>query len=159
MKLQTRYPNKRSALIPALHMAQAEKGYLPFDVQAEVAALFEIDPNEVNSVVTFYDMFTEHPSGKHHIHVCKNASCMLRGADALMQSVCKKLGIKPGETTKDGEYTVMPAECLGACDLAPFCIVDDQDIGPVKDAEALIDLAKKNKGHATPIDINEVLNG
>lgn len=151
LKLQKVYPEKRSALIPALHMVQAETGYLPKEVQEQVAALFGIDVNEVNAVVTFYDMFTETPAGKHHVHVCKNLSCMLRGADDLLHGLCGRLGIKPGETTADGEFTVMASECLAACDRAPFCLVDDQEIGPVHDAQTLIDLAKKGKGHASPI--------
>ena len=91
LELQKIYPEKRSALIPALHLAQAEVGYLPREVQNEVAALFDIDPNEVNAIVTFYDMFFEEPIGKHVFHVCKNVSCMLRGADGILDKICQKL--------------------------------------------------------------------
>lgn len=132
LALQMLYPEKRSALIPALHLAQAEQGYLPREIQDEVAALFEIDPNEVNAVVSFYDMFYEEPVGKHIIHVCKNVSCMLRGADGVLSSLCSKLQIKPGETTSDGEFTIVASECLAACDCAPMMLVDDRVIGPVK---------------------------
>src|SRR5262245_514734 len=89
--LQKRYPEKRSALIPALHLAQHEVGYLPRAIQEQIAALFEIDANEVHGIVTFYDMFFEEPVGKHIIHVCKNASCMLRGCDTILFSLCKRL--------------------------------------------------------------------
>lgn len=152
-ELQKLYPEKRSALIPALHLAQAELGYLPREIQSEVAALFEIDPNEVNSVVSFYDMFYEEPVGKHLIHVCKNASCMLRGADNLLNNLCQKLQVNSGETTSDGEFTVIPSECLAACDRAPMMLVDDLVIGPVKDDElnAIIEQAKKGPGHPSPI--------
>jgi NADH-quinone oxidoreductase subunit E len=135
LELQKSYPVKRSALIPALHLAQAEKGYLPRETQNEVAELFGIDPNEVNSVVTFYDMFFEKPVGKHILHVCKNVSCMLRGSDELLSILCQKLQINPRETTQDGEFTVIPCECLGACDKAPMMLVDDKVVGPIKEEE------------------------
>lgn len=153
LNLQKLYPVKRSALIPALHLAQAEVGYLPTAVQEEVAALFEIDLNEVNAIVTFYDMFFEKPTGKHIIHVCKNLSCMLRGCDELLSSLCHRLQIKPGETSADGEFTVIPSECLAACDKAPVMLVDDKVIGPVaaSDIESILNEAKKGPGHPCPI--------
>ncbi len=101
-ELQKLYPEKRSALIPALHFAQDEVGYLPRRNTRRSCNLFGIDRNEVNAVVTFYDMFFEEPVGKHLIHVCKNASCMLRGGDQVLDKLCRKLGIKPGETSADG---------------------------------------------------------
>ena len=106
LELQKRYPVKRSALIPALHLAQKEKGYLPKEIQAEVALLFEIPLNEVHSVVTFYEMFFDEPVGKHLIHVCKGISCMLRGSDPLAENICNKLKIGPGETTNDKQFTI-----------------------------------------------------
>lgn len=132
LDLQRKYPMKRSALIPSLHLAQNEIGYLPLDIQQEVADLFNLDPNEINAVVTFYDMFYEEPQGKAHIHVCKNISCMLRGGDELLNELCKKLNIKPGETTSDKEFTIVASECLGACDRAPMLIAGDKAMGPVK---------------------------
>lgn len=158
LELQKQYPEKRSALIPALHLAQAEAGYLPSEVQNEVAALFNLDPNEVNSVVTFYDMFYEEPVGKHIIHVCKNLSCMLRGCDSLLQDLCKKLNVEPGKTTADGQFTVIPSECLAACDRAPMMIVDDKVVGPVKkeDLDAILEAAKKGHGHPSPVKHPEV---
>lgn len=150
LELQKLYPEKRSALIPALHLAQEEIGYLPSGVQNEVAQLFELDPNEVNSVVTFYDMFFEEPVGKHLIHVCKNVSCMLRGSDQLLGKLCDKLQVKPHQTTADGEFTVIPSECLAACDRAPMMIVDETVIGPVKDEELdqILEKAKQaSKNH------------
>jgi NADH-quinone oxidoreductase subunit E len=135
LDLQKQYPEKRSALIPALHLAQAEVGYLPRQAQNEVADLFGIDPNEVNAVVTFYDMFFEEPVGKHLIHVCKNVSCMLRGGDAILGRLCQKLRVAPGGTTSDGEFTVLASECLAACDRAPMMIVDDKVVGPVHEGD------------------------
>lgn len=149
LELQKRYPEKRSALIPALHLVQSEVGYLPGEVQKEVAELFEIAPNEVNSVVTFYDMFYDRPVGKYLLHVCKNLSCMLRGADGVMRGICKRLGVAPGGTTADGEFTVIPSECLGSCDLAPMMLADDKIIGPIReeDLDAILEEAKKGAGH------------
>lgn len=152
LELQKLYPEKRSALIPALHLAQAEVGYLPRTVQNEIASLFDIDPNEINAIVTFYDMFFEEPIGKHVLHVCKNVSCMLKGGDDLLSKICTKLGVKPGETTADGEFTVIPSECLAACDKAPMMLVDDKVVGPISENEldAIFYEAKKGTGHPSP---------
>ncbi|MCE2983016.1 MAG: NADH-quinone oxidoreductase subunit NuoE [Parachlamydia sp.] len=157
-KLQRRYPEKRSALLPALHLAQAEAGYLPCEVQEEVARLFELDVNEVNGVVSFYDMFHDQPVGKHHLHVCKNISCMLRGADGLLARLCQKLQAAPGETTSDGAFTIIASECLAACDRAPVMLVDDKVVGPVKEEEIeeILHKARQGHGHPSPIDIKEV---
>jgi NADH-quinone oxidoreductase subunit E len=161
LKLQARYPKKRSALIPALHLAQAEVGYLPQEAQQEVANLFEIDLNEVNAVVSFYDMFFEKPVGKHLIHVCKNVSCMLGGADGVLSKLCQKLNIEPGGTTTDGQFTVIPSECLAACDRAPMLLVDDKVVGPVQEQQLdqILSDAKKMAGHPSLIHAKEVLDG
>lgn len=148
-RLQEIYPESRSALIPALHTAQNECGYLPTDIQKEIAELFVLDPTEVHAVVTFYDMFHEEPVGKHVLHVCKNASCMLRGADDVIEGLCKRLKVHPHETTADGEFTVIPSECLGACDLAPMLIVDEDVVGPVSESDlnALLERTRKGAPH------------
>jgi NADH-quinone oxidoreductase subunit E len=150
LELQKQYPVKRSALIPALHIAQAEKGYLPREIQNDVADLFDIDPNEVNAVVHFYDMFFEEPVGKHVLHVCKNVSCMLRGGDSVLQGLCTKLNVNPGEMSEDGEFTVIASECLAACDRAPMMLVDDKVVGPVaeQDLNKILEEAKKGGHHA-----------
>jgi NADH-quinone oxidoreductase subunit E len=144
LQLQKVYPEKRSALIPALHMAQNECGYLPLEIQEQIAILFELHASEVHGIVTFYDMFHDEPVGKHLLHVCKNASCMLRGGDEILDGLCKRLNVCPGGTSSDGEFTVIPSECLGACDLAPMMIVDEEVVGPLKesDLDALISEAK-----------------
>lgn len=159
--LQKKYPEKRSALIPALHLAQAEKGYLPRETQDEVAALFDIDPNEVNSIVTFYDMFFEEPVGKHIIHVCKNVSCMLRGGDELLRNLCSHLKVEPRKPTADGEFTIIPSECLGACDRAPMMLVDEKVIGPVNgaDFDKILKEAEKGIGHPCPAGHAEADHG
>lgn len=148
-RLQSLYPEKRSALIPALLAAQKEISYLPKEIQKEIAILFNLDATEVHSVVTFYDMFHENPVGKHLIHLCKNASCMLRGSDAIMEGFCKHLKIQPHETTEDGEFTLIPSECLGACDKAPMILMDEDVVGPlnVDEIEPLLDKTKKRGRH------------
>lgn len=135
LELQKKYPEKRSALIPALHLAQDEIGYLPSEIQEEVAKLFEITISEVNSIVTFYDMFHEKPMGKHVVHFCKNISCMLRGSDEIYQRICERLKLKNKLTTEDGKYSLIPSECLGACDKAPMLIFDEEVIGPLTENE------------------------
>lgn len=158
LEMQKIYPEKRSALIPALHLAQTEKGYLPRETQNEIAELFGIEPNEVNAIVTFYDMFYDKPVGKHIIHVCKNASCMLRGCDDLLKQLCQKLQISPKSTSADGEFTVIPSECLAACDKAPMMLVDDKVVGPVKaeELDRILSEAKKGRGHPSPVTHREV---
>lgn len=157
LKLQSQYPKKRSALIPALHLAQAEYGYLPMEAQQDVADLFDIAVSEVHALVTFYDMFFEEPVGKHILHVCNNASCMLLGSESLLEKFCHKLKIQPGETTEDGQFTVIPSECLAACDRGPVVIVDGKVIGPVKDADidGILSEAKKGPGHPSPVSLPE----
>lgn len=151
LKLQKRYPEKRSALIPALHMAQSEKGFLCQKTQREVAALFDLDPNEVNAIVAFYDMFFDKPKGKHILRVCKNASCMLNGSDEILEAVCKRVA-------HDEEFTVIPSECLAACDLAPVMIADNKVIGPLQEEklDGLIAEIKTWPGYSTPITSTEV---
>ena len=135
LDLQKKYPEKRSAIIPALHMAQSQVGYLPKEIQQEVADLFDVSLNEVNSLVTFYEMFHDKPVGKHIVHVCLNVPCMLKGADALMEGICKKLRVKAGETTEDQKYSLFHAECLGACDKAPALMIDEESKGSVQLAD------------------------
>jgi len=153
VELQELYPEKRSALIPALHLAQAEAGYLPLEVQKEVADLFLLDANEVNGVVKFYDMFYDQPIGKHVLHVCKNVSCMLQGADGLLSSLCHRLQVSPGETTADGQFTIIASECLAACDRAPMMLVDDKVVGPIagSDLEQILAEASNGPGHLSPL--------
>jgi NADH-quinone oxidoreductase subunit E len=153
LELQRQYPEKRSALIPALHLAQSEIGYLPREIQEQVADLFGIATNEVNAVVSFYDMFFEKPVGKHIIHVCKNVSCMLRGGDEILDKLCQKLQTTPGEVTEDGQFTIIKSECLAACDRAPMMLVDDKVVGPVKeeDFDGILEEALKGPGHPSPV--------
>src|SRR5262249_54857412 len=125
------------------------------------AELFGIEPNEVNAVVTFYDMFFEKPVGKHLLHVCKNVSCMLRGCDTLIDQLCQKLQVKPGETTADGEFTIILSECLAACDRAPMMLVDEKVVGPIQEEELdhILAEARKGPGHPAPVERPEANHG
>jgi NADH-quinone oxidoreductase subunit E len=116
----TKYPTKRSAIIPALHIAQREYGYISAEVVNDVAAILELAPTEVRAVAGFYSLFYKERVGKYVIHFCNDLPCALRGADDFMQKVCARLGVQPGGTTSDGMFTLEPAMCLAACDRAPM---------------------------------------
>lgn len=118
-----RYPEgkQKSALLPVLHVAQAEfDGWLSADVMAYVASLLSIKPIEVYEVATFYTMYNLNPVGKCLIEVCQTGPCWLRGADDVVEQIEKRLGIKVGETTSDGMFTLKTVECLGSCGTAPM---------------------------------------
>ena len=123
--LVKRYPAPKSALMPVLYMAQQDFGYLSMDTQKMVAEVLGLKLMEVREVVTFYTMFREQPCGKYLLEVCTNASCMLNGADNLVKHMCDSLGIKVGETTEDGLFTVTEVECAGACGGAPVVQVNN----------------------------------
>jgi NADH-quinone oxidoreductase subunit E len=120
-----KYPAKRGALLPALHLVQAERGFIAPEQARELAEIFEIRPVEVMEVVSFYNMFYDRPQGRHHVYVCTNLPCSLRGARQLLGALESHLGVKPGETTKDGRVTLGHEECLGACAYAPMLRVDE----------------------------------
>jgi NADH-quinone oxidoreductase subunit E len=132
-----KYPRKRGALLPALHLAQAEEGWLSQPKIAALAALFEIRPIEVVEVISFYNMFYDRPQGRHQVHVCTNLPCSLRGARGLLRALERHLGVEAGETTPDGRVTLRHEECLGACASAPMMRVDgayceDLDVSKAK---------------------------
>ncbi len=120
-----KYPEVRSASIASLRLAQYQLGWLSPEVVSEVAQELELDPNALYQLVTFYDMFYDQPVGKYVLGVCNNLSCYLRGADSLLAHLQEKLGIKPGETTPDGVFTLRTVECLAACGNAPVMMVNE----------------------------------
>jgi NADH-quinone oxidoreductase subunit E len=120
-----KYPKKRSALIPSLQIAQQEAGYISPDIMLEIAQIFELSPNEVHEVVSFYTMFYKKPMGKYVLQVCTNISCMLCNAEGIMTHLTGKLGIKPGETSTDRKYTLLEVECLGSCGTSPVIQIND----------------------------------
>ena len=122
-KIINRYPlgKQKSALLPVLHLAQAEfDGWLSTTVMDYVASLLQIKPIEVYEVASFYSMYNLKPVGKCLLEVCQTGPCMLRGADDIVDYLQKKLGIKVGETTSDGMFTLKAVECLGSCGTAPM---------------------------------------
>jgi NADH-quinone oxidoreductase subunit E len=125
----SRYPEgkQKSALIPLLHLAQDEfGGWLDVPAMDYVAELLQLNPIEVYEVATFYTMFNMKPVGKYLLEVCQTGPCMLRGSDDIIKYIEEKLGIKPGETTTDGLFTLKPTECLGACGYAPMMQLGNQ---------------------------------
>lgn len=120
-----KFPRKRGALLPALHLVQAERGWISPDTARALAELFEIRPVEVMEVVSFYNMFHARPTGRHEVRVCTNLPCSLRGARGLLRSLEAHLGVEAGETTDDGRITLGHEECLGACGYAPMMRVDE----------------------------------
>ena len=118
------FPKANSALLPLLHRIQGEEGYLSPDTLADVAELLDLAVPYVESVVSFYSLFYQQPTGRRVIHVCTGLSCALAGSDELMHRLEAKLGIQEGQTTPDGEYTLLEAECLAACDKAPVAQVN-----------------------------------
>jgi NADH-quinone oxidoreductase subunit E len=120
-----RYPRKRGALLAALHEVQREQGWISPAVIRELAEWFEILPLEVLEVVSFYNMYSDRPQGRHQVRVCTNLPCSLRGARDLLRALEAHLGVHAGETTRDGRLTLGHEECLGACAWAPMMRVDD----------------------------------
>jgi NADH-quinone oxidoreductase E subunit len=119
------YPSAQSALMPVLYMAQADFGYISMDAQKMIAGLLGLRLMQVREVVTFYTMFREQPCGKYLLEVCTSAGCMLNGANELVAHMCDTLGIKQGETTPDGLFTIAEVECAGACAGAPVVQVNN----------------------------------
>lgn len=115
----THYPVKRSAILPALYIAQEEHGYVTDEDVKYLASRLDMRVNEVEEVVTFYTMYSRKPVGKYKLQVCRTLSCMLMGAEDVIEHIEHKLGTGLGETSKDGKFTLMEVECLGYCDLAP----------------------------------------
>ena len=121
-----KYLKPRGALLPALHLVQEEHGHVSSESAAELAEIFGLRPIEVMEVVSFYNMFYDEPQPRHHVHVCTNLSCSLRGGRILLRQLEEHLGIEAGEATPDGRLALGHEECLGACAYAPMIRVDDE---------------------------------
>jgi len=120
------YETNQSALIPALHRAQADQGWLSPETQREVATLLGLSEQSVAGVVSFYTMFYQKPVGKYVLQVCRNLSCTMLGGESVRKRIEERLGIKEGETTPDGRFTLLEVECLGSCGTAPVVMVNDR---------------------------------
>jgi NADH-quinone oxidoreductase E subunit len=124
-RILTRYPVKRAAIMPTLWLAQKEFGVLSNDVQQYVADLMGFPLSWVSGVASFYTMYYKKPVGRHHLQVCTNVSCMLRGSDDIVRVLAGKLGIGLGQTTADGKFTLDEVECLASCGTAPMMQVNE----------------------------------
>jgi NADH-quinone oxidoreductase subunit E len=120
----THYPTKRSVLVPTLLYAQDEAGFLSDEVIAEIAARLDLTELDVRNVISYYSMLTTKPRGKFNVQVCRNISCLLRGADELIEHCEKKLGIGHKGTTPDGLFSFEHVECIGGCSWAPAAQVN-----------------------------------
>jgi NADH-quinone oxidoreductase subunit E len=144
----SKYPDRRSAVMPLLYIAQDEYGHLTEEAIREVADILGLDPTEVHSVAGFYTMFYQKPKGKYLIQVCNDLPCALRGADNLVKVISEHLGIRPGETTEDGLFTLETIMCIAACDKAPvmqinFSYYENMDADKVR--RILDDLRAREK--------------
>jgi NADH-quinone oxidoreductase E subunit len=125
--IAARYPaeRRRSAVLPALYLAQQQQGYITANAIRHVAEVLGITRADVEDVVSYYKMFYTRPVGTYVINVCRTLSCALNGAERVTQSICEALEIAPGETDATGTFTLVEVECLGACDRAPAVMVND----------------------------------
>ncbi len=130
-RLAAQFPQRQSALLGALFVAQEEAGYLRPEVVADVADALDLPASEVTSVASFYHLFHFEPVGREVIQVCTNVSCLLNGCDQVLRRLREHLGIDVGRTTADGAFTLRTAECLGACEEAPAMMVGPDRYGPV----------------------------
>ena len=125
-----RYPERQSAILPLLYLAQKEYGYCTDEAIREVAELVGVGPTHVRSIVGFYTLFYDHPVGQHVIQICNDLPCALRGADQFVDHVCKKLSLDPervrhgGQMTEDGQFNVETVPCIAGCDRAPLAQID-----------------------------------
>lgn len=119
-----KYPDKTSAVMPLLFIAQNEYGHITDAAIEEVAALVGVSPTHVKGLIGFYTMYYDEPKGKYLLYICTDLPCALRGAEEFSEHVCQHLGIEAGETTEDGLFTVEEVMCIGACDRAPVMQVN-----------------------------------
>jgi NADH-quinone oxidoreductase subunit E len=118
--LLARYPDKKSAVLPLMHLAQEEYGYMSNEAMREVAEILDLDPTHVLSLAGFYSLYYEEPTGTYVLEICNDLACALRGAEEFVEMATAKLGIPVDGTTADGLFTIKTVMCLGACDRAPM---------------------------------------
>jgi NADH-quinone oxidoreductase subunit E len=151
-QIAARYPQSRSALLPMLHLVQSVDGRVsPAGVEA-CAEILGITAAQVSGVATFYTMYRRRPTGKHHVGICTTALCAVMGGDHLLEKVSDKLGIKEGETTEDGMFSLERLECNAACDFAPVMMVNWEfmdNMTPELAEKLLDDLAEGRPVHST----------
>lgn len=135
------HKDEQGCLIPILHEIQEYYGYLPYEVQKIVAEGINVPITDVYGVITFYSRFTTKPMGKHKVGVCLGTACYVKGSDKVLEKVEEKLGIKAGETSEDGLFTIEATRCVGACGLAPVMLVGEDVYGRLvpEDVEAILE--------------------
>lgn len=148
-KIIARYPEGRqqSAVMPLLDLAQRQEGWVSIPVIEAIAAMLDMAPIRVQEVVTFYTMYNQRPVGRHHVQVCTNICCQLRGSDGVADAARLALGVDFGETTTDGAFTLSEVECLGACTNAPMMQIGDdyyEDLTP-DSTRAVLDALRKGE--------------
>ncbi len=123
-----RYPSKQAVTLPALHLVHDAMRCVSHEAIREIADILDLSPAQVHDTMTFYEFFHEADDrlGKTRLWVCRSLACALRGGDQLLEHLCKRLQVKPGQTTPDGKVTLEFAECIGACEGAPAVMVDDE---------------------------------
>lgn len=146
------YPDRRSAVLPALSAAQEEHGWLSSEAIEQVAAVMQVTPAYLESVASFYDMLELHPVGRNTIYVCTNLSCQLRGARDVLDAMSEATGAPVGGSSADGEFHLRSFECLGACDLAPMASIEGHYRGPL-DAEDTHTIAAHLRDGGSPADV------
>ncbi len=122
--IRTKYPERRSALLPSLYIAQREFGWLSDEAMRNVANVLNLPEAEVRGTASFYAMFRHKPAGRHVIQMCTNVSCMLLGAERLVDFISRKYGVQPNDTSQDGRFSLVIMECIGACGTAPAMLVN-----------------------------------
>lgn len=120
------YPNKQAVCVDALKIVQKYRGWISDEAVSEIAGFLEMSAEEVDSVATFYSRIYRSPVGRHVILICDGISCMIMGYDAIYEHISERLGIRFGDTTKDGRFTLLPISCLGDCDKAPSMMINDE---------------------------------
>lgn len=125
-KLLKRYPKKEGLTLPCLWMVQYQEGWVSQEAMVYIGEKLDLSPMDIYSIASFYTMFNLKPVGTYHIQLCKTLSCMLNGSETLLSHLEKKLGIKSGESTKDGRFTISEVECLGNCAGAPCISLNDE---------------------------------
>lgn len=161
-EIVARYPRdrRRSAVLPALYLVQAQQGYITASAMRHVADALEMTAADVEDVVSYYTMFYTRPVGRYVLNVCRTLSCALNGAERVTEEICSKLAIKPGDTDPSGTFTLVEVECLGACDRAPVVMVNDawhENLQPEQVGKWLDDL--RTRGESAVTGCHHVVEG
>ena len=146
------YPTKQAACIEALKIVQGHRGWVTDEGIRDIAEFLEMTPAELDSVATFYNLIFRRPVGKHVIRICNSVSCWIMGYNRLRDHLTARLGIGLGETNADGQFTLLPNQCLGTCDHAPALMIDEElyrDLDPEK-VDEILNRYQKTKGNDGP---------